>query len=332
MSFLLQHWRNRLCSIQHSQVSGMTLLNSACISFGKIPKYSTEIIYGILKSKFLKLNYKHIFTLKDYFQVVLESAKTERVEKLHKMVTVSAKSTKSDTANWRVTLLLPSTVCFWWLHLFCCFSGWLVELFLIFSFLPPYGFNNASLILWESFAFFFSFLLVFSPLIFHTNLCYVFHTCISLLYCTLCTSPLFCFYSFSLKNVQQPEVLVFSVIPLISSQWISGFPHLLPFLFCWVFSIRLLLCFCVSHETVSLCWKISISSVLFPLTPVGWWPRHCSFLFLFLSLSSIPRHLQQYCWLLQKPFLLVSSPASLLLTWRWSEEWGFVHCLWLLLG
>lgn len=88
------------------------------------------------------------------------------------------------------------------------------------------------------------------------------------------------------------------------------------------FSIRLLLCFYVSHETVSLCWKISISSVLFPLTHVGWWPLHCRFLFLFFSLSSIPRHPQQYCWSLQEPFLLgnlVSSPTSLLLTWRRME-------------
>lgn len=71
-----------------------------------------EIIYGTLKSEFLKLKYKHIFTLKAYFQVVPESAKTEKVEKLCKVVTVQAKSTKSDTANCRVTLLLLSTACF----------------------------------------------------------------------------------------------------------------------------------------------------------------------------------------------------------------------------
>lgn len=146
--------------------------------------------------------------------------------------------------------------------------------------------------------------------------------------------PSLVFY-LSLKNVQQPEVLVFSFIPLISSLWSLGFPHLHPFLFCWVFSIRLFLCFYVSHETVSPCWKISISSALFPLTHVGWWPLHCSFLFLFFSLSSIPRHPLQYCWSLQKPFLpsnLVSSPASLSLTRRHTEKWRFVHCLWLLLG
>lgn len=35
-------------------------------------------MYGTQKNEFLNLNYKHIYTLKVYFQVVLESARTER--------------------------------------------------------------------------------------------------------------------------------------------------------------------------------------------------------------------------------------------------------------
>lgn len=153
---------------------------------------------------------------------------------------------------------------------------------------------SQSLILWVSFVLSFSY--IFSPSFSYKLMVPLWHWYFFTFFTLSFHIPLnplnltFLLYLWSLSSVQQPTILFFSFIPLLSSLWSLGFPHFRIFLFWCFFFSRLLLCCYVSQRTVPVLEDFSKLSII-SFDPCRRWALCCGILFFFLF-----KQPPQYCW------------------------------------